>query len=98
MSGSNQPRQTRRAPARRVLARPVEPISRGLDSRMFGELTPAEIAQVAPLFSLPQLNLVMRAVIHGHSPARVWGDPSSAPQTALMYDGRHCIYLAGDAD
>ena len=65
---------------------------------MFDELTQAELTQVEPLFSLPHLNLVIRAVVRGHSPARVWGDTSSAPQTALMWDGRHCIFLTGDAE
>ncbi|HLZ09311.1 MAG TPA: GNAT family N-acetyltransferase, partial [Chloroflexota bacterium] len=64
---------------------------------MFRELPDAEIASVESLFTNPHLRLVIRSVLQGNSPARIWVDRPIAPQTALMWDLRHCIYLTGDA-
>jgi GNAT superfamily N-acetyltransferase len=63
---------------------------------VFGELPFAEIGHIEPLFSLPQMSLVLRAVLQGNSPARVWVDLPVAPRVALVWDLRHCIYLTGD--
>src|SRR6266851_5642874 len=65
---------------------------------MLGELAYGEIKGVEPFFSLPHLSLVIRAVIIGNSPARVWVDTEVRPRVALLWDRRHCIYLTGDTE
>lgn len=57
-----------------------------------------EIDRVRHLFGAEHLTLVLDAVIAGNTPARVWVDDLSMPRTALVWDGAHCVYLAGAAD
>jgi hypothetical protein len=49
------------------------------------------------LFSPPYLDLVLRAVIRGNSPSRVWVDNPLHPTAGLLWDGGHCVYVVGDA-
>ncbi|GAA4985674.1 GNAT family N-acetyltransferase [Actinopolymorpha pittospori] len=57
-----------------------------------------EIGRVRQLFDAEHLTLVIDAVIAGNAPARVWVDDLPVPRTALVWDGAHCVYLAGPAD
>lgn len=57
-----------------------------------------EIGRVRHLFDAEHLTLVIDAVVAGSTPARVWVDDLSVPRNALVWDGAHCLYLAGAAD
>ncbi len=65
---------------------------------MLRELAYGEIERVEQFLSLPHLSLLIRAVIRGNSPARVWVDTEVRPRVAFLWDGRHCIYLTGDTE
>jgi RimJ/RimL family protein N-acetyltransferase len=58
-------------------------------------LPSSDVSRVRHLFDSEHLVLVVDAVIAGNSPASVWADNVVAPQTALIWDGHHCVYLAG---
>lgn len=58
-------------------------------------LNPAQYSSVRHLFAEPHLALVIEAVIAGHSPAHIWVDAATRPQTALLWDKSHGLYLAG---
>src|SRR6185437_13815959 len=53
--------------------------------------------QIRRLFRAEHLSFVIEAMITGDSPARIWVD-GQAPKTALIWDGAHCVYVAGPAD
>lgn len=55
-------------------------------------------ARLAPLFAGSHLRLVMDSITAGNSPATIWVDNVTAPQTALVWDTTHSVYLAGYAD
>ncbi|MGW5359372.1 GNAT family N-acetyltransferase [Actinopolymorpha pittospori] len=54
-----------------------------------------EIDRVRRLFDAKHITLVIDAVIAGNTPARVWADDLTTPRTAPVWDGAHCVYLAG---
>lgn len=64
---------------------------------MLHELAPPALHCVVPLFDTQHLALVARAVACGNSPGRFWADNPSAPRVSLLWDGRHHLYLAGQA-
>ncbi|HXS62170.1 MAG TPA: GNAT family N-acetyltransferase [Streptosporangiaceae bacterium] len=53
--------------------------------------------RIRRLFVAEHLSFVIEAMIAGHSPARIWVD-GRVPETALIWDGAHCVYVAGQAD
>ncbi|HET7015357.1 MAG TPA: GNAT family N-acetyltransferase [Streptosporangiaceae bacterium] len=53
--------------------------------------------RIRQLFGAEHLSFVIEAMITGHSPARIWVDDPD-PTTALIWDGAHCVYVAGPAD
>lgn len=57
-----------------------------------------DVTRIRHLFAAEHLALVIDAVIAGNSPARVWADDPAAPQTAMVWDGAHSLYLAGAVD
>ena len=54
-----------------------------------------EVHRVRHLFSAAHLALVIDAIAAGNTPARVWADDLVTPQTAVAWDGAHCVYLVG---
>jgi GNAT superfamily N-acetyltransferase len=58
----------------------------------------SDAPRIQPLFHGEHLSLVIKAIIAGHSPARIWVDDQSAPGTALIWDRAHCVYAASPAD
>jgi hypothetical protein len=50
------------------------------------------------MFDEDHLALVIDAVIAGNSPAQVWADNLAEPRGGLVWDGTHCIYLAGSPE
>jgi hypothetical protein len=51
--------------------------------------------RIRRLFGAEHLTFVIEAIIAGHSPARIWVDDLAAPEITLIWDGAHCVYLAG---
>lgn len=62
------------------------------------ELPLADLHRVGNLFTTPHLTLVIDAMIAGNTPATAWADDPRTPRTALVWDGGHCLYVAGPAD
>lgn len=62
---------------------------------MLHPLEPARAANVLPLFHEPHFDLVMRGIIAGNSPARLWVDDPESPHTVFIWDKTSCCYLAG---
>jgi hypothetical protein len=61
-------------------------------------LPSSDAHRIRRLFGAEHLTFVIEAIIAGHSPARIWVDDRAGPETALIWDGAHCVYLAGPAD
>ena len=61
-------------------------------------LEASEIAATRGLFAGAHIELVVDGVIAGNSPGIVWADDRAHPRTALLWDGKHCLYLGGSAD
>jgi RimJ/RimL family protein N-acetyltransferase len=59
------------------------------------EISGVELDRLGRYFAHAALDLVLRAAIAGNSPLQVLVDSPLAPRTALAWDGRFCIYLAG---
>lgn len=60
-------------------------------------LSNSDAHRIRRLFGAEHLMFVIEAMIAGHSPARIWVDDQN-PETALIWDGAHCVYVAGAAD
>ena len=54
-------------------------------------MRPADLADVRPFFSEPQVRFVMDSMIAGNTPAVAWVSSSGA----VVFDGAHCLYIAG---
>ena len=61
------------------------------------QLEPEQFPLVRHLFQEPYLAFVMAAVMAGNSPAVIWVDEVTRPQTALMWDRSHVLHLASVA-
>lgn len=61
------------------------------------QLEPEQFPLVRHLFQEPYLAFVMAAVIAGNSPAVIWVDEVTRPQTVLMWDRSHVLHLASTA-
>lgn len=61
------------------------------------QLAPSQYPLVRHLGVEPHLSLVIKAVIAGHSPASIWVDEGPRPQTALLWDKGHCLYVLSAA-
>lgn len=57
-----------------------------------------ETHRVRHLFGSAHLSLVVDGVAAGNTPATVWADDAGAPRSALVWDGAHNLYFAGDLD
>jgi len=57
-----------------------------------------EAHRVRHLFGRAHLRLVIDGVVAGNTPATVWADEAGAPRSALVWDGTHNLYFAGDLD
>lgn len=61
-------------------------------------LSVAAHSQVRPLFTGDYLSLIIDSVIAGNSTGQIWVDDAHQPQTALLCDSGHSLYLVGAAD
>ena len=61
------------------------------------QLDASNIACTRRLFSGAHNQLVVDGVLAGNSMGTVWADDPIQPTTALLWDGRHCFYLGGEA-
>jgi RimJ/RimL family protein N-acetyltransferase len=57
-----------------------------------------DIRRVRDLFEPEHLLLVVDAIVAGNARARIWVDGRTAPRSALIWDGAHCLYFAGSTD
>jgi RimJ/RimL family protein N-acetyltransferase len=64
---------------------------------MIKQLTATDYPQTRPLFASDYLTLMIDSVIAGSSSGQLWADDPTAPQTALLWDGAHSLYLVGQA-
>ncbi len=60
-------------------------------------LPDSDAHRIRRLFGAEHLTFVIEAIITGHSPARIWVDDLAAPEIMLIWDGAHCVYVAGPA-
>lgn len=65
---------------------------------MGGTVVVTDAERVRHLFVAEHLAFVLDAIVAGNTPARVWADDLSTPRTAMVWDGAHCLYLAGVVD
>jgi len=61
------------------------------------ELPSHQTHRIRSLFDGEHLALVIDAIVAVNSPAAVWVDDASAPRAAAIWDGAHCVYVAGPA-
>ncbi len=61
------------------------------------QLPAAGLPAARGLFQGAHLELVIDGVIAGNSMGRLWADDPAQPRAALLWDGRHCFYLGGEA-
>lgn len=64
---------------------------------MIAQLHPTDYRNARPLFTGEYLTLIIDSVIAGNSAGQLWADDRAAPQTALLWDGTHSLYLVGEA-
>lgn len=64
---------------------------------MIEKLAATDYAKTRPLFAGDYLTLIIDSVIAGSSTGQLWADDHAAPQTALLWDGAHSLYLVGQA-
>ncbi len=61
---------------------------------MLAELNASDIQRLAPAFSAIYAEYVILAVMEGNCRARAWADNPQDPDIAVLWDERHCIYVA----
>ncbi len=62
------------------------------------ELPRGDLRRARHLCTAAHLSLVVDAMVAGNTPATAWTDDPETPRTLLIWDGGHCLYLAGRAD
>lgn len=67
-------------------------------ARLPGTAIVTDAAHVRHLFVAEHVAFVLDAIVAGTTSARVWADDRLAPSTAMVWDGTHCLYLAGAFD
>jgi RimJ/RimL family protein N-acetyltransferase len=71
------------------------------EALMLHELPEAAYQTVVPLFEAAPpayAQLVIRSVVAGNAPGRVWVDDAGQPRSVLVWDKGQCFDLAGTAD
>jgi GNAT superfamily N-acetyltransferase len=57
---------------------------------------PAGGPDLRAVFAAPQLQFVVDAMRRGNSPAAAWGDDTTRPRRAVVWDLGHNVYVGGD--
>lgn len=61
------------------------------------KLNIVDYASIRSLFQGAYLTLTVNAVLAGNSTALIWADDPAQPNTALMWDNAHILYVVGEA-
>jgi RimJ/RimL family protein N-acetyltransferase len=64
---------------------------------MIEQLPTTDYQNARPLFTGEYLTLIIDSVLAGNSAGQLWADDPAAPQTALLWDGTHSLYVVGAA-